>query len=54
VQWVEHGQAPEQIPASAGKSSPWPGRTRPLCAYPKVARYTGTGDVNSAENFQCR
>jgi hypothetical protein len=54
MQWVEHGQAPDQIPASAGKSSPWPGRTRPLCAFPKVARYNGTGDIERAENFQCR
>jgi hypothetical protein len=54
TQWVEHGQAPEQIPASAGQASPWPGRTRPLCAFPKVARYNGHGDINSAENFQCR
>jgi len=52
TQWVEHGQPPEQIPASAGRTSPWPGRTRPLCAYPKVARYTGTGDIEKAENFQ--
>ncbi len=27
--------------------------TRPLCAYPKVARYKGTGDNTKAENFQC-
>jgi hypothetical protein len=54
MQWVEHGQAPEQIAATAGRASPWPGRTRPLCAYPKVARYIGTGDIERAESFQCR
>ncbi|MEJ0006671.1 MAG: tannase/feruloyl esterase family alpha/beta hydrolase [Steroidobacteraceae bacterium] len=54
TQWVEQGQAPERIAASAGKSSPWPGRTRPLCPYPKIARYTGKGDIERAENFQCR
>jgi feruloyl esterase len=27
--------------------------TRPLCPYPKVARYQGQGDTNTAENFSC-
>lgn len=53
VQWVEHGTAPEQIPAKAGPMSPWPGRTRPLCAYPKVARYKGQGSVEEAASFRC-
>jgi Tannase and feruloyl esterase len=52
--WVEQGQAPQQIAASAGKASPWPGRTRPLCPYPQVARYRGQGDIEKAGNFQCR
>ena len=30
-----------------------PGRTRPLCDYPKWARYNGTGDVNLAASFTC-
>ena len=50
--WVEHGEAPSRIVAShltAGKVD----RTRPLCAYPQVARYKGTGDINQAENFVC-
>ena len=29
-------------------------RTRPLCAYPKVARYNGTGDIESASSFSCK
>lgn len=29
-------------------------RTRPLCAYPQVARYTGTGSTDDAANFTCR
>ena len=29
-------------------------RTRPLCAYPQVARYNGTGDINSASSFSCK
>ena len=28
-------------------------RTRPVCAYPKQARYKGTGDINDAANFEC-
>jgi feruloyl esterase len=28
-------------------------RTRPLCPYPKVAIYTGTGSINDAANFVC-
>ena len=52
--WVEHAEAPRQIAASAGAHTPWPGRTRPLCAYPAVARYTGKGDINRAESFACR
>jgi feruloyl esterase len=51
-QWVEKGKAPDQILASYyadGKVF----RTRPLCAYPKVAKYKGTGDMNDAANFVC-
>jgi feruloyl esterase len=29
-------------------------RTRPLCAYPKVATYKGSGDVEQAANFTCQ
>jgi feruloyl esterase len=28
-------------------------RTRPLCAYPQVARYSGTGSIDDATNFKC-
>ena len=51
--WVERGKAPNQIIAShseAGKVD----RTRPLCAYPMVARYQGTGSIDDAANFVCR
>ena len=30
-----------------------PVRTRPLCAYPKVARWTGKGSTDEAANFVC-
>jgi feruloyl esterase len=51
-QWVEHGTAPDQIPAAhltAGKVD----RTRPLCPYPQVAKYKGTGSTDEAANFSC-
>jgi feruloyl esterase len=30
-----------------------PVMTRPLCAYPRVARYKGSGDTNDAASFTC-
>jgi hypothetical protein len=33
---------------------PWPDRTRPLCAYPKVATYKGSGSVEDAGSFDCK
>jgi len=53
VEWVEKGNAPEKLSAAAGPSTPWSGRTRPLCPYPKYARYNGTGDIESESSFQC-
>jgi feruloyl esterase len=52
VDWVEKETAPDRIEATAGPMTPWPGRGRPLCPYPKIARYR-SGDVNRAENFVC-
>ena len=54
VTWVEGGSAPERIVATAGPSTPWPGRTRPLCAYPRQSRYTGTGSIEDAASFTCQ
>jgi feruloyl esterase len=51
-EWVEQGRAPERIVASklsGGKVV----RTRPICAYPLVARYRGTGSIDEAESFVC-
>jgi feruloyl esterase len=48
--WVEKHQAPDRI-AAQGRA--FPGVTRPLCAYPKVARYQG-GDASSEASFACR
>lgn len=54
VKWVEQGSAPDALAAVAGPKSPWPGRERPVCAYPAVARYNGSGDVEKAASFSCR
>jgi feruloyl esterase len=54
VRWVEQGEAPAQLAARAGPDMPWPGRTRPLCAWPAVARYKGQGDPEQAASFECR
>jgi hypothetical protein len=47
--WVEQGHAPDRIVAT-GKELP--GISRPLCPWPKVARYRG-GDTTRAESFEC-
>ena len=52
VTWVERHKAPESLLATAGPRSPWPGRQRPVCAYPAVARYKG-GDPEQASSFRC-
>lgn len=54
VNWVEKGIAPDSIIATAPAGTPWPGRTRPLCPYPKQTRYIGSGDINNATNFVCK
>ena len=51
VDWVEKGSAPDFVIATG---SAFPGRSRPLCAYPKHAQYTGTGDPQDAKNFTCQ
>jgi feruloyl esterase len=51
--WVEHGQAPARIVA-AHLTKGQVDRTRPLCAYPQVARYNGAGSIDEAANFSCR
>jgi feruloyl esterase len=52
-QWVEQGKAPDAIVAShstGGKVD----RTRPLCPYPQVASYKGSGSIDDAANFVCK
>ncbi len=58
-QWVEHGVAPKAIIAKKGANPFQPASgargkmTRPLCPYPQVAKYKGSGDTNDAANFVC-
>ena len=52
-QWVEKGTAPSMIVASHSKGGAVD-RTRPLCPYPQVATYKGTGSIDEASNFVCK
>lgn len=65
VNWVEKGQAPDSVVASArgtgnaGGANPdvpasWSAtRTRPLCPYPQIAKYKGSGSIEDAGSFSC-
>ena len=55
-QWVEKGREPTEIIATkyvGNRGTNAVERTVPLCAWPKVSRYKGTGDVNAAASFSC-
>ena len=52
VDWVEKGQTPELIVAKG--TQVYPGRTRPICSYPKFAAYKGSGSLEDASNFSCQ
>ena len=52
-QWMAKGTAPSQIVASHATDGKID-RTRPLCPYPQVAVYKGTGNTADAANFSCR
>lgn len=49
VAWVEKGKPPDHLTATGNA---FPGRARPLCAYPQTARYVG-GNVDAATSFRC-
>jgi len=56
VDWVEYGIAPDKIIASGTNFTSAPTtRSRPLCLYPKEARYIGApgGDLSLASNYTC-
>ena len=50
--WVDRGLAPDVMIASHITNGVLD-RTRPICAYPQIARYNGKGDKNAARNFSC-
>jgi feruloyl esterase len=50
VDWVENGKAPDAVIATGPA---FPGRSRPICAYPKHAAYKGSGNPEDAANFDC-
>ena len=52
-QWVEHGVAPQQVVA-AHVTNGVTDRTRPLCPYPQIAAYKGSGSTDEAGNFACK
>lgn len=56
VAWVENGTAPDAVVAKASNPGFFgvPSRSRPLCSYPKTARYSGSGDVNLDTSFTCQ
>jgi feruloyl esterase len=59
--WVEHRIAPDQLSGSHTtlpfpinvESSALGTFTRPICAYPKVATWTGQGDPKEESNYKC-
>ena len=52
-QWIERGLTPDRIIATRSINGVVD-RSRPLCPYPQVAAYAGSGDTNDAANFVCR
>jgi hypothetical protein len=57
VAWVEKGEAPGPIIATKFNDDDAAKRIamqRPLCPFPQIAKYGGTGDTNSAANFSCQ
>jgi feruloyl esterase len=56
VHWVEEGQAPDRIIATKYRDDDATKpvvRTRPVCAYPNIAHWTGRGSVNDAASYLC-
>jgi feruloyl esterase len=51
--WRDGGKAPQHVNASRVREGKVD-RTRPLCAWPAVATYKGSGSLDAAENFTCR
>jgi feruloyl esterase len=52
ISWVEGGKAPQTLQAARVEGGK-PVRTRPLCPYPQVAKYQGSGSIDDAASFRC-
>ena len=52
-QWLDTGKAPEQVTAYWLDETMQPNGSRPVCSYPKIARYDGKGDTRNAASFSC-
>ena len=50
--WRDQGQAPQAVVAELREDNNVV-RSRPLCPYPQVAHYNGTGSINEVGNFTC-
>jgi hypothetical protein len=53
LSWVEDGKAPETLPAARRDQAGTITRSRPLCQYPLVAKFKGSGSSDDAANFTC-
>lgn len=51
--WVEGGNPPDRLQVTKAASGGEPELSRPLCPYPQVARYEGSGDPRQASSFRC-
>jgi feruloyl esterase len=54
-QWVEKGTGPDEVIATKYDASPAKHveMTRPLCPYPQIPKYKGSGDTNDSASFTC-
>jgi feruloyl esterase len=51
--WERSGHAPSHIVAARLSTDGEVVRTRPLCPYPEIARYVGSGSIDDAASFRC-
>jgi hypothetical protein len=55
--WVESGAVPSNLTAvryKGNRAASGIERTRPICPYPQVAKYKGSGSTDEAVNFECK
>jgi tannase/feruloyl esterase len=53
LSWVEEGTPPDTLTATRRDQAGAVTRSRPLCQWPLVAKYRGTGSTDDAKNFVC-